>query len=59
MTFEGISVFQEAIVELNKQAPVGPLEWSDKIQRVAKYHTDAQGKTEETGHISPDKKTMT
>jgi len=58
-TNEGAAAVNEAITFLKAQAAISEaMTWDQYLGFAAKDHTVAQGKTEETGHDSPDGTTM-
>ena len=53
-THEGQKAFQEAIDYINSHGPVGALEWSPGLAKVAKSHVDDAGAKGIRGHESSD-----
>ena len=54
MTEEGASAVIECITELKKQTALNILFPDNRLTQMAKYHAKLQGKTEQTGHNSPN-----
>jgi uncharacterized protein YkwD len=57
-TNEGVKAIKECILALKKTDKMGILHPDESLARVAKRHTSAQSKTDQTGHTSPDGETF-
>ncbi len=57
-TFEGTASVDEAIIALQKQAPLPPLTMDYQLVAVAQRYAAEQGRTGGTGHVSADGTTM-
>lgn len=57
-TEEGLSALDEAISFLERAKPVGPLRWNEGLSKAAQDHGLSQGPTGQTGHVSPDGRTL-